>query len=173
MGALVTNVVTRLPLPRAARETASLSSSYGTNVLTGPNASCRQFKSVTAYQRHPVWVEKAAIFWVAAFFHGAPGRAHLLGGESPLLARQGEELAEGKGFAGDCESEGSWMAKRWPDEQEADMRRCIGVRWPYSSKPETCTERCGVDPTGISVKVGAQYPGRSGRVPERATGTER
>ncbi len=32
-----------------------------------------------------------------AFFYGAPGRAHLLGGnESPLLARQGEELAEGK-----------------------------------------------------------------------------
>jgi hypothetical protein len=51
---------------------------------------------------------------------GAPGRAHLLGGESPLLAWQGEELARGKGFAGDCESEGSPMAKRWPDEQEAD-----------------------------------------------------
>jgi len=51
---------------------------------------------------------------------GAPGRAHLLGGGSPLLARQGEQLAEGKGFAGDCEPEGSWMAKRWPDEQEAD-----------------------------------------------------
>jgi hypothetical protein len=32
------------------------------------------------------------------------------------------------------------MAKRWPDEQEADMRRRTGVRWPNSSKPETCTE---------------------------------
>jgi len=32
------------------------------------------------------------------------------------------------------------MAKRWPDEQEADMRRRIGVRCPNSSKPETCTE---------------------------------
>ena len=97
----------------------------------------------------------------AAFFCGAPGRAHLLGGESPLLARQGEELARGKGFAGDCESEGSPMAKRWPDEQEEDTRRRTGVRWPYSSKPKTCTERCDVDPTGISVKVGVQYPGRS------------
>lgn len=53
------------------------------------------------------------------------------------------------------------MAKRWPDEQEADMRRRIGVRWRYSLKPETCTERYDVDPTGISVKVGASYPGRS------------
>ena len=31
------------------------------------------------------------------FFYGAPGRAHLLGGGSPLLARQGEELAERQG----------------------------------------------------------------------------
>ena len=90
---------------------------------------------------------------------GAPGRTHLIGGESPLLARQGEELAKGKGFAGDCESEGSRTAKRWPDVQEADTRRRTGVRSPKSSKPKTCTET--VDPTGISVKVGAQYPGRS------------
>ncbi|HPZ14931.1 MAG TPA: hypothetical protein PLK04_12005, partial [Bacillota bacterium] len=61
---------------------------------------------------------------------GASGRAHPLGGESPLLARQGEELAKGKGFAGDCESEGSPMAKRWFDEQEVDMRRCGRVRSP-------------------------------------------
>jgi len=30
----------------------------------------------------------------------APGRAHSLGGESPLLARQGEELAERQGCRG-------------------------------------------------------------------------
>lgn len=59
-------------------------------------------------------------------FFGAPGMAHSLGSESPLLALQGEELANGKGFAGDCESEGSRMAKRWFDEQEADMRRHRG-----------------------------------------------
>jgi hypothetical protein len=34
------------------------------------------------------------------FFIGAPGRAHLLGGESPLLTRQGEELAERQGCCG-------------------------------------------------------------------------
>ena len=56
----------------------------------------------------------------SGFFVDAPGRAHLRGGESPLLARQREELADGKGFAGDCESEGSPKAKRWPDVQEVD-----------------------------------------------------
>jgi RNA-directed DNA polymerase len=47
------------------------------------------------------------------------------------------------------------------------------VRRPIPSKPGTCTERNDVDPTGISVKVSAQYPGRSGVLPERATGVER
>lgn len=41
------------------------------------------------------------------FFFGAPGRARSLRGESPPHTRQGEVLARGKGFAGDCESEGS------------------------------------------------------------------
>lgn len=38
-----------------------------------------------------------------------PGRAHSLGGESPLhtRTRQREVLARGNGFADDCESEGS------------------------------------------------------------------
>ena len=31
------------------------------------------------------------------FFIGAPGRAHSLGGESPLHTRQGEVLAERQG----------------------------------------------------------------------------
>ena len=56
----------------------------------------------------------------------APGRVHLLGGESPLHARHGEVLAEGKGVAGDCESEGSLEAKRWRDEQEADRGGTVG-----------------------------------------------
>jgi len=63
-------------------------------------------------------------------FNSASGRAYSLGGESPLLALQGEELANGKGFAGDCESKGSRMAKRWFDEQEVDMRRYGRVRSP-------------------------------------------
>ena len=33
------------------------------------------------------------------------------------------------------------------------------------AKPDTCTERGAVDPTRISVKVGAQYPGRSAVLP--------
>lgn len=53
------------------------------------------------------------------------------------------------------------------------MRRRVGVKRPISSKPGTCTERHDVYPTGISVKVGAQYPGRSADLPERATGVER
>jgi hypothetical protein len=70
------------------------------------------------------------------------------------------------------------------------MRRHGGARRPLSSKPETCTERRDIDPTGISVtnspganlrasreavrrmdapnNVGASYPGRSAWVP-RAT----
>jgi hypothetical protein len=43
----------------------------------------------------------------ALFFGGAPGRAHPLGGESPLHSRHGQVLAEGNGFPGDRESEGS------------------------------------------------------------------
>ena len=53
------------------------------------------------------------------------------------------------------------------------MRRRCGVRRPISSKPGTCTERNDVYPTGISVKVSAQYPGRSLVLPARATGVER
>lgn len=39
--------------------------------------------------------------------YGAPGRAHSLGGASPLHSRHGQVLAEGNGVPGDRESEGS------------------------------------------------------------------
>ena len=117
-----------------------------------------------------------------SFLVGAPGRAHSLGGGSPLLARQGEELAERQGCSGRLEIWRKPKAKRWSDapqeiplgdEQEADTRRHGGVRRPISSKPETCTERRDVpqgfpsviDPTDISVKVRAQYPWRTAGVP--------
>ena len=45
------------------------------------------------------------------------------------------------------------------------MRRSSGVSRPISAKPDTCMERRDVYPTGISVTVRAQYPGRSGGVP--------
>ena len=67
---------------------------------------------------------------IGNLFFCAPGRAHPLEGASPLLARQGEELAYGKGFAGDCESEGSRKAKRWPDAQEADE----ALHWGKAAK---------------------------------------
>ena len=73
----------------------------------------------------------------AALFACAPGRAHSLGGASPLLARQGEELAERQGCRGRLRIWRKPKAKRWPDEQEADTRRRSGVRWHVSSKPET------------------------------------
>jgi len=82
---------------------------------------------------------------------GAPGRAHSLGGESPLLARQGEELAERQGCSGRLEIWRKPKAKRWPDYRGADTRRHGGVSRPISVKPDTCTERRDVDPTGISV----------------------
>ena len=39
------------------------------------------------------------------------------------------------------------------------------VRRRNFSKPDSCTERHGIDPTGISVTAGAQYPERPQRVP--------
>jgi len=47
---------------------------------------------------------------VPVSFFGAPGRAHLLGGGSPLLARQGEELAERQGNSGRTQGEFSGSA---------------------------------------------------------------
>ena len=39
------------------------------------------------------------------------------------------------------------------------------MRRPISSKSNTCTEGMNVDAAGISVKVGAHYPGRSVSLP--------
>ncbi len=46
------------------------------------------------------------------------------------------------------------------------------MRRRISSKSDSCTEGAGVYAAGISVKVGAHYPGRSVRLP-LATGVER
>lgn len=62
------------------------------------------------------------------------------------------------------------MAKRWPDELEADMRRCTGVRWPYLLKPKTCTQRCGVYPDRHKRESGCAIPrGDLTVVPAKAT----
>jgi len=56
-------------------------------------------------------------------FFGAPGRAHPLGGESPLQARQGELLAGRQG----CPPRGGIrrkpQANRWLDEQKLHRRQ--------------------------------------------------
>ena len=46
------------------------------------------------------------------------------------------------------------------------------MRRPISSKSDTCTEGAGVNVTDISVKVSAQYPGRSALL-RKATIVER
>jgi len=57
------------------------------------------------------------------------------------------------------------QAKRWPDEQKSHMRRSCWMRRQLSLKSDTCTESMDVDAAGISVKVGAHYPGRSHDMP--------
>lgn len=47
----------------------------------------------------------------SGLFICAPGRAHPLEGVSPLRARQGEPLADGKGVFREDESEGSRYGK--------------------------------------------------------------
>jgi len=49
------------------------------------------------------------------------------------------------------------------------MRRSCWVRGRIFPKPDTCTESTDVYAAGISVKVGAHYPGRSVDLPQRAT----
>ena len=91
------------------------------------------------------------------------GRTHL---EVKVLYSLGKEKSwlNGKGVAGDCESGGSCRQSAGLTNRKR-MRRRGGVRRHASSKPGTCAERCDVDPTGISVKVGAHYPGRSHGMP--------
>lgn len=47
------------------------------------------------------------------------------------------------------------------------MRRRIGVRRHQEPKPGTCTEQCGVDPSGVSVKVSASKTQPTDAVTER------
>ncbi len=114
---------------------------------------------------HEVWVARIPGLKSETWGTRAPGRAHSLGGERPLHTRQGEVLAERQG----CPSRGGIrrkpQAKRCSDEQPADRRRRSWVSRRVPVKPSTCTEGCGVNPTEISVKASAQYPGRSGGLP--------
>jgi len=78
---------------------------------------------------------------------------------------RGNWSPDGKGVHREVESGRKPQAKRWPDEQKSHTRRSCRMRRPISSKTDACTEGLGVDAAGISVKVGAHYPGRSVDLP--------
>lgn len=67
-------------------------------------------------------------------------------------------LAEGKGVHREVKSEGSRMQNAGLTNRKR-LRRRSGVRWHTSPKPDTHTERCDVEPTGISRKVARITPG--------------
>jgi hypothetical protein len=73
---------------------------------------------------------------VPAFRVCAPGRAHPLGGESPLHGRQGEVLAERQRCPSRDGIGRKLKAKRWPDEQEGDRGPTAVARW-RRAEPET------------------------------------
>ena len=81
--------------------------------------------------------------------------------KSLLLTRQGEELAERQLRHREVFVGRKLMAKHWPDEQEPYTRQSRWMRGPRILKSKTCTESVVVYAAGISVKVGAHYPGRS------------
>jgi hypothetical protein len=87
---------------------------------------------------------------------------------SLTTALQREGLAEGQLRRREATVGRKPMAKRWPDVQEPHTRRTRRVRSPMSLKPEVCMEGVDVDAAGISVKAGAQYPGRPEVMPARA-----
>jgi len=95
----------------------------------------------------------------------APGRAHPLGGASPLQTRQGELLAERTGLYREGKSEGSRRQSVVPDEQKPHKRLPCRMRRQVTSKSNTCTEGMEVYAAGISVKVEAHYPGRLFNLP--------
>ena len=72
--------------------------------------------------------------------------------ESSLLARRGEQLAEGKGVHREVESEGSWKQNAALMNKKR-IRRTWRISGPMTAKSNTLTETTGVDPTGISGKV--------------------
>jgi hypothetical protein len=70
-----------------------------------------------------------------ALFFCAPGRAHSFGDESPLHTRHGQVLAEGNGFSGDRESEGSRK-----QSAGATNRKRIEAA-PWGEQAERCEAR--------------------------------
>jgi hypothetical protein len=80
-------------------------------------------------------------------FSSAPGRAHSLEGVSPLQARQGELLADGKGVCREAESEGSRygkaLAQRTETAYEADASGKKARIFKAQSLHGRCGRKCG------------------------------
>ena len=72
--------------------------------------------------------------------------------ESSLLARRGEQLAEGKGVHREVESEGSWRQNAALMNKNR-MRRTWWISRPTTTKSNTLTETTNVDSAEISGKV--------------------
>ena len=88
----------------------------------------------------------------------APGRAHSLGGASPLRARQGEPLAGPQGCHREVGSEGSRRQNAGPTNRKRIGGITLGEKAKIS-KPDTCPEGVDVDATGISGKKWCAIPG--------------
>ena len=75
-----------------------------------------------------------------------------LEGESPLLARRGEQLAEDKGVHREMESEGS-LKRNAALMNKNRMKRLRWISGSMTTKSNTLTETVDVDSVGISGKV--------------------
>jgi hypothetical protein len=108
--------------------------------------------------------------WAHLFFVRPAGRTHLEVKVlyTPDTAKCARKARASRATGGLKEAGSKALARR----TGSGLRRRCGVSRPKDVKPGTCTERRHVDPTRISVKVGAQYPGRSGDLP-RAIDAER
>lgn len=82
-------------------------------------------------------------------------------------------LAEGKGVRREAESEGSRRQNVAPMNKNRIRGTEIEMRRPTALKSDTYTDGLYVYAAVISVEVRAHYPGRSARLRESATATER
>ena len=92
----------------------------------------------------------------------------------------GKDIAEGKGVAGDCKSEGSRMwgtnpwANLWSDGQKPYRRLYMRVSLQHKMKPDSYTESCTVNAADRWRERNVWYPGRSVRnAPKGVTVIER
>ena len=68
-----------------------------------------------------------------------PAWAQSSGLNSLVCPSSGKDIANGKGVASDCESEGSWMANLWSDERN-HIRLQLRIRLPNKSKSNNYSE---------------------------------